>query len=272
MASQMAILFKKEFAKCDCVYTPRQLIEEIRRDYGIDIIYKQAYAGCKRGIEAVRGSPDESYKYLVGYSHMLELYNPGTITAIKTDANDAFLYYFFALGVCLDGFKSKCRSVFSVDSTHITNCDSCEWFMQKLFDVFGSEYSSREDLVVCLDRSQNNEEVVTKVFPRVCHVYCAYHLKVNIIKKFHNVAAAEAFMRDAKAYTDKDYRKAMSGVKKDKLVLTYVWEVLSRFWARIHAKSHRFTLMTTNISDTCNAPLLKDRNLPITHLVDFLRS
>ncbi|KAI3907208.1 hypothetical protein MKX01_020566 [Papaver californicum] len=174
MASQMDILFKKEFSKCDCVYTPRKLIEDMRRDYGIDVTYRQAYAGCKRGNEVVRGSPDESYQYLVGYSHMLELHNPGTITTIKTDANDAFLYYFF--------------------------CDGG-----------------------------------------------------NIIKKFHNVAAAKAFMRDAKAYTDDDYRKAM-------------------FWARIHEKSHRFTLMTINISESCNSLLLKAITLPIIYLIDFIRS
>ncbi|KAI3977614.1 hypothetical protein MKX01_004147 [Papaver californicum] len=128
--------------------------------------------------------------------------------------------------------------------------------MQKLFDALGPEYSSREDLVVCSDRSQNIEEAVIKVFPGVCHVYCAYHLK-----NFHNVAAAEAFMRDVKAYTDDDYRKVMSTVKKDK-----------EFWARIHAKSHRFTLMTTNICESCNDLLLKARTLPIIHLVDFIRS
>ncbi|KAI3976139.1 hypothetical protein MKX01_017758, partial [Papaver californicum] len=73
----------KDFAKCDCVYSPRQLIEDKMRDYGIDISYRHAHAGYKWVTEAVRGSPDESYQYLVGYSHMLELHNPGTITTIK---------------------------------------------------------------------------------------------------------------------------------------------------------------------------------------------
>ncbi|KAI3993770.1 hypothetical protein MKX01_002783, partial [Papaver californicum] len=126
----------------------------MRRDYGIDISYRKAYAVCKRVTEAVRGSPDASYQYLVGYSHMLELHNPGTITMIKTDANDAFY-----------GFKTRCRPLFVGDCMYLTgprkgillsaigydaneqmysiaftivdseNGDSCEWFMQKLFDA-----------------------------------------------------------------------------------------------------------------------------------------
>ncbi|KAI3995711.1 hypothetical protein MKX01_020784 [Papaver californicum] len=226
----------------------------MRKDYGIDITYRKAYVGCKREIESVRGSPDDSYQYLVGYT----------------------------LGVCLDGFKTCCRHTFVVDSMHLSrpckvlllsiigyddnekmypiafvivdseNGDSCEWFMQKLFDALGPEYSLREDLVVCSDRSKSIEEAVVKVFPRYV-MYTAHTILKNIMKKYHNATATEAFMRAAKVYNDDDYRKAISEVKKDKEVLSYVHKVSSRFWARIHAKSHRFTLMTTNICESWNA-------------------
>ncbi|KAI3945812.1 hypothetical protein MKW98_023086 [Papaver atlanticum] len=193
MACQMAILFRKEFAKCDCVYTPNQLMHDMRIDYGITITYKQAYSGCKRGTEAVRGSPDDSYQYLVGYRHMLQLHNEGKKWRFILMQMMLFCIIFFALGACLHGFKTWCRPAFAVDGTHLSgdghgvlllavgfdandqilpiafaivdseNNESCEWFMQQLFDALGTAVSSREDLVVCSDGSQSIEHGVSTV-------------------------------------------------------------------------------------------------------------
>lgn len=70
VANGIAHLFKNKFNKCDSVYTPKQLAMDIKTDYGVIINYRQAYSGCQRGIELIRGTPDESYQYLVSYSHM----------------------------------------------------------------------------------------------------------------------------------------------------------------------------------------------------------
>ncbi|KAI3852134.1 hypothetical protein MKW98_020133 [Papaver atlanticum] len=262
----------------------------MKRGLGISITDKQGLTGCKRGIEAVRGSPDQSYQHLVSYSNMLVEHNPGTKTTIETDTKGDFLYYFFALGVSLHGFKSWCRPAFVVYDIHLTgerggpllsaigydangkmypiefaivdseNGDSYLWFMQKLFDALGHEYSIRKDLVVCLDRPASFESAIAEVFPSACHVYCAYHIKWNIIRRYHNFAAAKAFMRAAQAYTKDGYRRAM------------LEELHPRHWARVKSKRARYTLVTTNIGESWNNLLLKARALPITHLVDFIRT
>ncbi|KAI3972836.1 hypothetical protein MKX01_019494 [Papaver californicum] len=56
MASAMAKLFGTNFGKCDSLYTPNELRDDIRTQYGTTISYKQGYTGCKRGIEMIRGS------------------------------------------------------------------------------------------------------------------------------------------------------------------------------------------------------------------------
>ncbi|KAI3866822.1 hypothetical protein MKW98_002807 [Papaver atlanticum] len=61
MARAMVVLFRKNFSRSDVVDTPRQLCEDMKREHGIIITYKQGLTDCKRGIEAVRGSLDESY-------------------------------------------------------------------------------------------------------------------------------------------------------------------------------------------------------------------
>ncbi|KAI3879897.1 hypothetical protein MKW98_018136 [Papaver atlanticum] len=223
----------------------------MNKGLGIIITDEQGLTGCKRGIEAVRGSPDQW-----------------------------FFVLFFALGVSLHGFKSWCRPAFAVYDIHLTgerggtilsaigydangkmypiafaivdseNGDSCLWFMQKLFDVLGHEYSIRKDLVVCSDRSASFESAIAEVFPSACHVYCAYHIKGNIIRRYHNFAASKEFMRAAQAYTKDGYRRAMLEVKKDKAVFSYVHELHPRHWARVKSKRARYTLVTTNICES----------------------
>ncbi|KAI3958702.1 hypothetical protein MKW98_030367, partial [Papaver atlanticum] len=69
----------------------------------------------------------------------------------------------------------------------------------------------------------------------------------NIIRRYHNFAAAKAFMRDAQAYTKDGYQRAMLEVKKDKAVFSYVQELHPRRWARAKAKRACYTLVKTNI-------------------------
>ncbi|XP_026436018.1 uncharacterized protein LOC113333859 [Papaver somniferum] len=239
----------------------------MKRGLGITISDKQGLTGCKRGIEAGRGSPEQSYQHLVShrfkswcrpvfvvYGMHLSGERRGTLlSAIGYDANGKMYPIAFSI----------------VDSE---NDDSCLWFMQKLFNALGHEYSVRKDLVVCSDRSEGFESAIAEVFSEACHVYCAYHIKGNIIRRYHNFAAAKAFMRVAQAYTIDGYRRAMLQVKKDKEVFSYVQELHPRHWARVKAKRARYTLMTTNICESWNNLLLKARDLPITHLVGFIRT
>lgn len=205
VGSALGKIFEDKFY--DRLYTPNKLIEDVRKRFGRTISYKQAWVGCKRGVELNRGSPDESYQYLVGYSHMLEKHNPGTVTVIKTDESEVFQYYFMALGVCLEGFRTCSRPAFAVDGTHLEgerkgvllsaigydaneqlypiafgivdseNDDACAWFMGELYNALGGDYCKNPDLVVVSDRSDPIYKAVASKFPGVCHVFCAYHLQ-----------------------------------------------------------------------------------------------
>ncbi|KAI3935660.1 hypothetical protein MKW98_022668 [Papaver atlanticum] len=180
----LAELFKNFFAQCHSIYTPRQLQYDLEHTYKVEVTYRKAFKGCKRGIELIRGSTDESYQHLVGYSHMLTDRNKGTLTAIQTDKDNAFEYCFMDLGVCLEGFKRHARLAFAVDGTHLTgerlglvlsavaldanekiypiafgivdseNNKACSWFMEKLTAPFGDDFSKRKDLVIASDRCQ----------------------------------------------------------------------------------------------------------------------
>ena len=52
----------------------------------------------------IQGSPSELYSLLPKYFHVLKKENEGTVTYLKSDGNNNFLYYFVAIGSCINGF------------------------------------------------------------------------------------------------------------------------------------------------------------------------
>lgn len=188
-------------------YVPSQLVADVKKAYGRTITYRQAWIGCNRGVEHSRGSSEDSYQYLVGYSHMLEKHNPGTFTRIESDDGDVFKYYFMAIGVCLEGFKTCARPAFAVDGTHLTgehqgmllsavgfdgnenlfpfafgivdseNNDACAWFMGELYNALGEDYCTNPDLLIITDRSIPLTNAIAEKFNNACHVYCTYHIQ-----------------------------------------------------------------------------------------------
>ncbi|KAI3991009.1 hypothetical protein MKX01_026193 [Papaver californicum] len=119
VAGGIAELFKHKLKDLDAAFMPKQLVKDIKRKYGVVINYRYGYSACKRGIEHIKGIPEESYQHLVGYSYMLGNHNVGTVSEIVIENEDCFLYYFFALGVCIQGFKNCFRPAFAVDGTHL---------------------------------------------------------------------------------------------------------------------------------------------------------
>ncbi|XP_026400584.1 uncharacterized protein LOC113296494 [Papaver somniferum] len=295
-------LFKHKFKELYAAFTPKQLVKDVKRDYGVVINYRQGYKACKRGIELIKGSPDESYQYLVGCSHILGARKKGTVTEIVTDSDDSFLYYFFAFGVCIKGFKNCFRPAFAVDGTHLIgprqgvllssvgmdpdesiypisfavvdseNNEFWEWFMRKLVGVLGDKYTMNEDVVVATDRHPSISRAIRLAFPCANQVYCIHHLSENIKQTYYSAAASVAFTRAAKAFSNDKYELAMRDLGLvSPSALKSVVDLGTEMWARVKARTCRFTLMTTNACETFNLRIADVKGLQICHLVDYIR-
>ncbi|EOY03121.1 Uncharacterized protein TCM_017607 [Theobroma cacao] len=113
------------------------------------------------------GPPEESFQLLSSYFYMLEQKNPGTVTAVATDEEERFKYYFWSYRACIQGFRDVMRPTIAIDATHLkgrfkrvlfvaickdeNECvypvafgishvqdeDSWTWFLSKLRDAVG---------------------------------------------------------------------------------------------------------------------------------------
>lgn len=135
------------------IYTPNDIIADIQQKYNIRLSYQQAYRAREFALEVIRGSPSKSYNLLPKYSHVLEKENEGTVTALKLDGNNNFLYYFVAIGFCINGFLQSIRSVIAVDGTHLKGLYRGTMFVATCLDGNNQLYP----FAIGIGDSENND-------------------------------------------------------------------------------------------------------------------
>ena len=86
------------------LYKPKEIINDMQREFGISCNYHKGYRARHIALEEVQGTPVESYSILPSYLYMLEQANPGTVTDLHTDSSNRFMYMFSCLKACIYGF------------------------------------------------------------------------------------------------------------------------------------------------------------------------
>ncbi|KAA0037924.1 MuDRA-like transposase [Cucumis melo var. makuwa] len=69
-------LIKSKFKGAGRLYKPRDIIEDMRQDYDINMSYEKAWRARENAYERVRGSREESHNLLRRYGKALKLTNP----------------------------------------------------------------------------------------------------------------------------------------------------------------------------------------------------
>ncbi|KAL5576113.1 hypothetical protein UlMin_017812 [Ulmus minor] len=291
---------KKRLINPGRVFKPRDVIDDMKRKFGVDISYSVAWRGREYAYENLRlGTPEQSYSLLPGYLHMLRETNPGTVVNLEVGEQDRFKYLFIAFDASIKGFQ-YCRPVVSIDATHMKgkyrgvlfmavchdanqqifplafgigdseNDAAWTWFLRRIKDVFGE----RPGHVIVSDRHRSINNAVKEVFPNAFHGICMYHLLNNLKNKFKTKTKEleQHYIQTAKAYNLQEFHVlfytlccAVPGAKE------YLERVGLDRWTRSHSPSRRYNIMTTNISESMNAALVKVRELPITAFVNEIR-
>ena len=139
--------------------------------------------------------------------------------------------------------------------------------------MFKNIYSDRLELVIVSDRHPNIGKAIWHVYPDVFHGICMQHHLHNIKTKFIGIFIDNLYYLCAKAYHVSDFDQLMHelGMVEPRL-RPYLQEVGVHRWFRAHIEGRRYNIMTTYISQCLNAMFVKERELPVTTLVDEMRS
>ncbi|KAL0544384.1 hypothetical protein IC582_019499 [Cucumis melo] len=262
-------LIKSKFKGPGRIYKPRDIIEDMRQDYGINMSYEKAWRARENAYERVRGSPEESYNLLRRYGEALKFTNPGTIFHMELEDDRFFKYLFMAVGACVRGFLNCIRPVIVMDGTFLKNkyrgqlivavClngnnqiyplafgvvdretdDSIQWFLEKLKGAIGEV----PNLGFVTDRKTCFAKVATLFY--------------NASRTYRESTFVEAW-RHLLAFPN--------GSGK------YLNDVGIARWSRVHCPGRRYNMMTTNIAESMNSILKEPRDLPIASFLENVRA
>ncbi|CAN6691398.1 unnamed protein product [Malus baccata var. baccata] len=230
---------KSKYEGASCVYRPKDIIENMRAQVGVNMSYEKAWRAREHAFDMIRRSPKESFAALPAYCAMLESKNPGTITHIETDDNNHFLYFFMAMGDSIRGFCCSMRPVVVVDRTFLKgkylgtlfvavchdgqnqiyplafgvgdseNDASWTWFLTKLRSVIGEV----TDLVFVSDRHGSIGKAVQTVFLEAYHGACMYHVAGNMRNTFgDDETMFKLYYTATKAYLVSEFNNVMTDI------------------------------------------------------------
>ncbi|TYK21833.1 MuDRA-like transposase [Cucumis melo var. makuwa] len=134
-------LIKSKFKGAGRMYKPRDIIEDMRQDYGINMSYEKAWRARENAYERVRKSPEESYNLLRRYGEAPKFTNPGFLNCIRPVIvmDGTFLKNKYRgqliVAICLDGNNQIYPLAFGVVDRGTD--DSIKWFLEKLKGAIG---------------------------------------------------------------------------------------------------------------------------------------
>nr|XP_033514594.1 uncharacterized protein LOC117279209 [Nicotiana tomentosiformis] len=209
-------------------YTPKDIIDDVKSDFGVDVSYMLAWRAKEKAINFFRGEPADSYNKLPGYLYTMDMTYPDShIRMVKSPKNE-FMYVYISLYAFIKGFD-HCRAIVIVDGSHLKlaytgtfvsastldgaghimplaygvvdseNDAAWSWF----FEQFKKAYGERENMCIISDRNKSIIKSVLRVYPTVSYFTCIWHLWNNVYKKFKKSHSklSEIYFSMAKEYT-----------------------------------------------------------------------
>ncbi|XP_060176134.1 uncharacterized protein LOC132606576 [Lycium barbarum] len=291
-------MIRNKYADSESVYTPTDIMRDMKKDYGVDLTYMKAWRAKRKALEILRGNQSESYEKLPRYLHMLMHTNPGSIVRLHKSEGGSFSYLFVSLEASIKGWE-YCKPIVVINASFLEsarrgtlimaytqdaagrifllaysvvdseNDASWKWFFERFKDAFGA----REGMCIVSDTHESILKATSIVYPEVLHCVCMFHLW-NSIKMTYtksHLAIKELFFASARAYTIEEFERHMVEINNiDKSVGEYLLNVGYHRWSRVHSKVNGTTIMTSNIVESMNAVNNHARDLPIMHLLEYM--
>ncbi|GFZ09125.1 hypothetical protein Acr_20g0009330 [Actinidia rufa] len=109
----------KEKLKVSPNYKPKDIASYIKREYGIQLNYTQAWRAKEMAREQLQGSYKEAYTQLPYFCERIMETNPGSIATFATKEDSSFHRLFISFHASISGFQQGCRPLLFLDSNQL---------------------------------------------------------------------------------------------------------------------------------------------------------
>lgn len=295
----------KEKLKDSPNYKPKDIADDIKREYGIQLNYSQAWRAKEIAREQLQGSYKEAYTQLPFFCEKIKETNPGSFATFTTKEDSSFHRLFVSFHASISGFWQGCRPLLFLDRTLLNSKyqgellaatavdgndgvfpvafavvdaeteDNWHWFLQELKLALATS----EQITFVADFQNGLKESLSEIFENCYHGYCLRHLADKLNKDLKGQFSHEArrFMVNdfyAAAYAPKletfeSSIENIKGISPD----AYNWVMQSEpeHWANAFFSGARYNHLTSNFGQQFYNWVSEAHELPITQMVDVLR-
>nr|XP_028952514.1 uncharacterized protein LOC114822343 [Malus domestica] len=200
---------------------PIQIVDDFKKNYGLDVSYYNAWYGKEMVMTMVHGDDVLSYQKLGWYVEEIRKSNPGSHCVLQCDPNTShFRRLFIAFRGSIEGFN-YCRPLLFLDGTFVKNKykgtllgatgkngnqgffplafalvdvedeANWTWFLMNLSTVL---FEDDRTITFILDRHKGLLQFVANVFPTSPHGFCIYHIE-KIIKTTYPIGFGKTFCK-----------------------------------------------------------------------------
>ncbi|XP_028091988.1 uncharacterized protein LOC114292280 [Camellia sinensis] len=248
-----------------------------------------------------------SFDQLRWYSNVVMEYNPGSYINLDFDEHNTrrFNRHFISFKASIDGFK-HCRPLLFLDGTFLkgrfkgnllaaTAKDGNEGLFPVAFAIVDSEnvqnwasflqnlanvVDGDRVLTFVSDRHVGIIESLPTVFPTAYLAFCMQHLQRNLkdkmkyVNKLYRVGMVSklracAYAPTVTAFSEKIDAFIQSGRH---IAINFLQDLEPHRWANAYFRGKRYGEMCSNAAESFNNWIKEVRNLPITHLVDAIKT
>lgn len=282
---------------------PKEILEEIHREYGITLSYKQAWRGKERFMASLRGSFEEDYRLLPQYCSQVKRTNPGSLASVCVNSVDnSFLRLFISYQASIFGFLSGCQPLIGLDRTVLKNKylgtllfatgfdgdgelfplafgvvdeendETWMWFLSELHKLLDTNTENMPRLTILSDRRKSIVDAVEMIFPTAFHGFCMLHLAECFQKEFNNSLLVSLLWEAANSLTVIEFEMKLLRIEEiSHDAASWVRQIPPRLWANSHFEGTRFGNMTANIVESLNSWIVEAAGLPIVQMMECIR-
>ncbi|PKI43074.1 hypothetical protein CRG98_036553 [Punica granatum] len=295
----------KEKLKESPNYKPKDIAADIRKEYGIQLNYSQAWRAKEIAREQLQGSYKDSYKLLPFFCERIKETNPGSFATFSTKEDLSFHRLFVSFHACISGFEQGCRPLLFLDSVPLLSKyqgvllaavsvdgndgifpvafaivdeeteENWHWFLQEL----KSALSNTQQITFIADFQYGLKKSLPEVFENCYHSYCLRQLAEKLNKDLKGQFSHEArrfmindFYAAAHAPKLEGFQRALENIKNISAE-AYDWVIQSEpeHWASVFFPGARYNFMQSNYGQDFYCWVGEVQELPITQIIDSLR-
>ncbi|KAG9143395.1 hypothetical protein Leryth_017785 [Lithospermum erythrorhizon] len=296
----------KEKLKVSPNYKPKDIANDIKREYGIQMNYSQAWRAKEIAREQLQGSYKEAYNQLPLFCQKIVETNPGSLATFSTKEDSSFHRLFVSFNASILGFQLGCRPLIFLDSTLLYSKyqgtllaaiaadgnddafpvafavvdeetdDNWHWFLREL----KSAVSKSRQITFISDFQKGIRQSLIDIFGKDCyHGYCLQYLAEKLNEDLRGQFSHEArrlMVQDLYAASFalklEDFNRCSENIKAISPE-AYNWVIQSEpeHWANAFFKGSRYNHMTSSFGQLFYDWVQEVSELPITQMVDVLR-